>query len=400
MLRLLGRNVAVERSIVLRTHWSNTKCNIDTLVLYPNTSFARFVTTPSAQKTANQTDTSHPLPSQTRKQKIDLKPAPIKASSLPPSFHSTTNPTKSTPLPHSSKPKPSPVAVKADTTPPPGASVIELAKYDIALATAQGVLEAPPKDASSFKRFTHQAIQLLKFYFRGLKAINTHRKQTAAIHARVRSGGPAISRAEARFIRTYKQDALKLVPFTFLLLTLEELIPLVALYAPRMLPSTCSLPAQHDRIRVAARERQLDVWKQAGNGELFIRAIQKAEGSQTEVVSIGQNGIVNAMCGLLGLPQWGPSSLSMWRLRRHLRYLSMDDALLHKEGLGKDLTMPELSDALYERGILTQTLTREDMEVRLKWWLTFCEGEHRDEATDAVTRRILAVALVGARRSW
>lgn len=37
----------------------------------------------------------------------------------------------------------------------------------------------------------------------------------------------------------------------------EELIPFVALYAPRMLPSTCVLPGQRDRIVSRARDQQL-----------------------------------------------------------------------------------------------------------------------------------------------
>jgi LETM1 and EF-hand domain-containing protein 1 len=52
-------------------------------------------------------------------------------------------------------------------------------------------------------------LELLKFYFRGLKAINTHRKQVAAIRSRIATGGAALSRAESRFIRTFQQDALK-----------------------------------------------------------------------------------------------------------------------------------------------------------------------------------------------
>jgi hypothetical protein len=40
-------------------------------------------------------------------------------------------------------------------------------------------------------------------------------------------------------------------------LVLEEIIPLLVLYAPFMLPSTCVLPSQAARIARAARERQL-----------------------------------------------------------------------------------------------------------------------------------------------
>jgi hypothetical protein len=41
---------------------------------------------------------------------------------------------------------------------------------------------------------------------------------------------------------------IRLVPFIIIVLVLEEIIPLIALYAPGMLPSTCVLPAQRERI--------------------------------------------------------------------------------------------------------------------------------------------------------
>lgn len=50
---------------------------------------------------------------------------------------------------------------------------------------------------------------LQKFYARGIKLINTNRKRSAAMRERVKSGGPPLTRWEARFIRTYQEDALK-----------------------------------------------------------------------------------------------------------------------------------------------------------------------------------------------
>jgi LETM1 and EF-hand domain-containing protein 1 len=73
---------------------------------------------------------------------------------------------------------------------------------------------------------------------------------------RARSAGTPLSRAETRFIRTYKQDVLKLVPFILIAVVLEEIIPLLVLYAPGMLPSTCILPSQRARITRARREGQ------------------------------------------------------------------------------------------------------------------------------------------------
>jgi hypothetical protein len=40
-----------------------------------------------------------------------------------------------------------------------------------------------------------------------------------------------------------------LVPFVFIAIILEEIIPLIAIWYPEMLPSTCILPSQRDRIQ-------------------------------------------------------------------------------------------------------------------------------------------------------
>lgn len=48
-----------------------------------------------------------------------------------------------------------------------------------------------------------------KFYWNGVKLINVHRKRVRDIQARVKGGGEPLTRWEARFIASYKQDALK-----------------------------------------------------------------------------------------------------------------------------------------------------------------------------------------------
>lgn len=41
-----------------------------------------------------------------------------------------------------------------------------------------------------------------------------------------------------------------------IILVVEEIIPLIVLYAPFILPSTCILPTQKDRIDAKRREKQ------------------------------------------------------------------------------------------------------------------------------------------------
>lgn len=48
----------------------------------------------------------------------------------------------------------------------------------------------------------------------------------------------------------------RLIPFVAIVVVLEEIIPLIVLYAPGMLPSTCILRSQHDRIETKRRAKQ------------------------------------------------------------------------------------------------------------------------------------------------
>ena len=47
-----------------------------------------------------------------------------------------------------------------------------------------------------------------------------------------------------------------MIPFALIILIIEEIIPLVVMYAPFILPSTCILPSQKDRIDTKRREKQ------------------------------------------------------------------------------------------------------------------------------------------------
>ena len=46
------------------------------------------------------------------------------------------------------------------------------------------------------------------------------------------------------------------MPFVMIVLVIEEIIPLIVLYVPGMLPSTCVLPSQRERIEKKRREKQ------------------------------------------------------------------------------------------------------------------------------------------------
>ncbi|KAI6121376.1 hypothetical protein F5141DRAFT_1089766 [Pisolithus sp. B1] len=410
----VNRNVTVSRSIkkahqesgmkILSLSYRPTECLVNRISLQGRQRLApvrtpsqavcvRFLSTVTPSGTRKPVDDKVPPPGATapRKLRIDLKPGPVKPVTLgtdhPPSHPHSKPTTRSShyhPPRHLHPPKPLQVELSA----------VELAKRDIAEASQQGVLEAPPAGAGSLKRVFHQALQLLKFYFRGLKAINTHRKQVNAIRKRVKSGGALPTRAEVRFIQTFKRDAFKLVPFMVVVLIAEELVPFVALYFPRMLPSTCVLPGQRDRIAFKARSDQLSaLFRNRGAYEAMYK-----DGERTGFIQVRGLKDPVAVCSLLGLSAWGPSLLAVWRIRRHLKVVAEDDDLLRGEGYGRDLTIRELNEALSERGMIPTPERRsaDDLRDQLRWWLDCAEVV--PEGGDSVSRRLLLIGLIGSQK--
>jgi LETM1 and EF-hand domain-containing protein 1 len=114
-------------------------------------------TSTSSNDKSSHTSNLPPSAVSPRKHRVELKPGPLKRPS----------PSNATPKLQSISPKktqpsfpafrPSPTSSTPDSVP----SAIELAKQDIADATAQGVLRPAPHDAGTIKRFTHQAFELL-----------------------------------------------------------------------------------------------------------------------------------------------------------------------------------------------------------------------------------------------
>jgi len=283
---------------------------------------------------------------------------------------STTN---SSPQLHSTSP----------TTKPPN-KVAETTKEDLKQAYIHGVLARPPPGAGKVATLWHQVKELFKFYFRGLKLVVSHRKQVNAIQARVKAGGEPLSRWESRFIQTNRSDLARLVPFVAIVLLLEEVIPLIVLYAPGMLPSTCVLASQRERIDSKRREKQR---AHAESMRDIFSEVHKA-GPTVLASSLPSATSGIALSGLLSLSTWGPEFRRKHKIERHMKSVVADDLLLVKEGLGDRLTHPELLEALEERGVVSNGLSTTKMKARLRWWLT--TADRSNEGTPVSRRIVLA----------
>ncbi|KAL7281191.1 hypothetical protein ACG7TL_004499 [Trametes sanguinea] len=378
-----SRHIYLSARVLEGTSWRTT-------ARYPSDS--RFLSTnPPPIVESSSKEVPHVVPnSSTRKAKVELRPGPVK----PPKATSDATPASALPSSSSSSPEQS----SATSHPSAGSShsggsanpvhtVIEVAKEDYQEASKHGILAPPPPNASWAGKLFHQAKELFKFYWNGVKLINTHRKRVRDINARVKAGGAPLSRWETRFIANYKRDALKLIPFALIIIIAEEAIPLVVIYTPFLLPSTCLLPSQKERIDAKRREKQrsfAELMQPVFEG-VHSRAVSQPDASLD--VLLDKSALISYN-GVLSLSTFGPPPMRLRRIKKHLRAIAADDVLLFRENAGERLSVDELREALEERGIVTEGLSTDAMRERLRWWLT-----HTSESTaDPIRKRAVLVA--------
>ncbi|PPQ99721.1 hypothetical protein CVT24_009704 [Panaeolus cyanescens] len=312
----------------------------------------------------------------TKKPKLDLRPAPVK-----PTKPTTPLPSASPILKQQQKSTPA-SSSKSSTT---GlAEAKQQTINDISDAESHGILKPPPEGADWFRR---------KFYFRGVKLIWSRRGDIAIINARVKAGGAPLTRAEWRLIQTQKDDINKVIPFLIIALLLEEVIPLIAIYAPFMLPSTCILPSQLERIEAKRAEKTLAFKTQYKHVYAALRRAENPRGF-IPLANLSLSGAPTAVCGLLGLSTLGPDFMRIRRIKHRLEFLLKDDSLLLADPAAP-MSHRELKQALEERAISasTQPLSNSDLRARLSWWLDAVASDTDSVSQDDAMARRLALVL-------
>lgn len=83
---------------------------------------------------------------------------------------------------------------------------------------------------------------------------------------------------------------IRLVPFVMILIVIEEILPLIVIYAPFMLPSTCILPSQRERIYKKQEERKVQALTAA---KWYWQAAQEvaAESEGAQILSVNEVGV-------------------------------------------------------------------------------------------------------------
>lgn len=251
---------------------------------------------------------------------------------------------------------------------------------DVTTSTQPKTLTEKAKELWSTAKY------LFKFYFNGVKQIWANRTQVKLVQSRVSSGGSPLTREESQLIRTHNADMRKLPLFLFILLILEEALPLVVIWAPSLLPSTCILPNQLVKIRMGEEVKRAEAWKALKASEEVTgltpvvqdtkRGLVLAEphrGQDSDILKRVSAEDLTRLAKIFSLSTWGGSSMIRRRLDSHLAYLRSDDALMCTDPFPSSLPqhVDALAKACGERGLRCTGIPHLDMLESLRTWLRY-----------------------------
>lgn len=281
--------------------------------------------------------------------------------------------------------KPSPT--KPPHTPPPITSNdTHLAAKDNSTASVTDASKPAKSLSERAKELWATAKYLFKFYFNGVKQIWANRTRVAEVQSRVAAGGPALTREESQLIRTHHSDMKKLPLFLFILLILEEALPLVVIWAPSLLPSTCILPNQLVKIRMGEEVKRAEAFQQLKDAqglkglvpvvEDSSKGLKLAESHSNQVDDVLKalpSEDLTKLAKIFSLSTWGGSAMIRRRLDSHIAYLRDDDELMCANGRFDAIPqhVDALSKACGERGLRCSGIDHNEMLESLRTWLRF-----------------------------
>ncbi|WFD41957.1 hypothetical protein MPSI1_000595 [Malassezia psittaci] len=223
---------------------------------------------------------------------------------------------------------------------------------------------------------------LFRFYLNGVKQIFRDRERVKKIKTSIAEDGRDMTYEEATLVRTHASDMRKLPLFLLILVTIEELLPLMVIYTPFLLPSTCILPSQSLKIRnrfELKREECIQALRKIVESDPTLQPpYQVQEAGAT--LSLLPDEAIEKLVIAYNLSKWGGTTLQRGRLERHLAHLRTDDMRL---ATSKLLNQPQdvedsaglLANACTERGLRAANISINDMVEELRAWLELTQVE-------------------------
>ncbi|KAK1757289.1 putative letm1-like protein [Echria macrotheca] len=205
----------------------------------------------------------------------------------------------------------------------------------------------------------------LTFYKTGLRAILTNHRLRSSPDA-----PPPNTRASILLHLRSAHDVRRLPIFGLLLLVCGEFTPFVVLAVPSIVPYTCRIPRQVEKLLTKAEDRRARArdefrWKTSAGEAVAAVGLSgtEAAGYLARVL-----GVVSPFWDRLGITL--PAGIVGGRVKKRLAFLREDDRLLVEAGGAASLEPEEAKLACADRGISVLGLKNDQQAVALlEWWL-------------------------------
>ncbi|KAI9236058.1 MAG: LETM1-like protein-domain-containing protein [Podila humilis] len=170
-----------------------------------------------------------------------------------------------------------------------------------------------------------------------------------------------------------------MIPFGLVFLLATEYIPLIIIFAPQLIPTTCVTPSQLEGRRKKIHEKRSvmteklirlnrrEITKESLANYNSFMTISKKYGEAFDYEMIDREHL-SSFCKFMGLNGFGPKFMLKKRLGKHMDYIRNDDELLQQEGID-GLSFSELQLANEERGMRSLEVSKEHLEKSLAYWL-------------------------------
>ncbi|KAF9925850.1 hypothetical protein FBU30_004438 [Linnemannia zychae] len=267
---------------------------------------------------------------------------------------------------------------------------------DLAQALKTGASEAIPPESSLYTASAPAppaptgVIAKTKDFFRkgkeiaiqcrdGVKLLWVNKRIVKELKKAQQENGHVLTRREFQLVNKTETDLKRMVPFVLAFILAAEYIPLIIIFAPQLIPSTCVTPTQLEGLRKKTHEKRSamteklirlnrrEITKESlANYNSFI-TISKKYGEGFDYNMIDRDHLA-AFCRFMGLSGFGPKFMLTKRLNKHMIYIKQDDELLQRDGIDS-LTFAELQLANEERGMRSLDVSKEHLEKSLAYWL-------------------------------
>lgn len=292
-------------------------------------------------------------------------------------------------------------------------------------------LSLPARDpaASTFSHLFATGKAYLTFYKTGFKQIYTNTRLVWSLGSAsgippdtpAPAGHPAepptlrpstTTRSTELLKRRWRHDIRRLPLFALMFIVCGEFTPLVVLALPSVVPLTCRIPRQIEKLRRATEER-----RRASSARIRDKMHTSSAGSSsstegTPVLSRAEVtahiarslGLISPLWDRLPLADSIVAPLASRRVRAHVAYLDRDGHLLSQAGGVRALEDDEVALACEDRGLAVVDRSAAELRDSLGRWVDLA-GEEGGDASGgpwspaAVARReALVVSLLTAQK--